>query len=147
MLVLTAVFKHDILTFSLLKSVQDSDNLSRNVFFRFNFYKKAEQGMKVKINSRWSYKLLLSLSSTVLITWRLFLLFLSGDIHPNPGPVMPHSPNSSTSSSNSSLSLPDPISLCQNLSIVHYNVQSIFPKLDVLHTELIDFDILTFTET
>ena len=45
------------------------------------------------------------------------------------------------------MSLPDPISLCQNLSIVHYNVQSIFPKLDVLHTELIDFDILTFTET
>ena len=111
------------------------------------FTKKAEQGMKVKINSRWSYKLLLSLSSTVLITWLLFLVFLSGDIHPNPGPVMPHSPNSSTTSSNSSLSLPDPISLCQNLSIVHYNVQSIFPKLDVLHTELIDFDILTFTET
>ena len=30
---------------------------------------------------------------------------------------------------------------------VHYNVQSIFSKLDILHTELFDFDILAFTET
>ncbi|MES9994334.1 MAG: reverse transcriptase family protein [Candidatus Thiodiazotropha sp.] len=34
-----------------------------------------------------------------------------------------------------------------NLSFVHYNVQSIFSKLDTLHTELFDFDILAFTET
>ena len=34
-----------------------------------------------------------------------------------------------------------------NLSLVHYNVQSFFPKLDILHTELFHFDILAFTET
>ena len=33
------------------------------------------------------------------------------------------------------------------MSFVHYNVQSIFSKLDILHTELFDFDILAFTET
>ena len=59
---------------------------------------------------------------------------------------MPPSLSSSTSSSNLSIA-PDSIRLCQNLSIVHYNVQSIFPKLEVLHTELIDFDILSFSET
>ena len=39
------------------------------------------------------------------------------------------------------------LNLEHNLSFVHYNVQSIFPKLDILHTELFDFDILAFTET
>ena len=39
------------------------------------------------------------------------------------------------------------LNLTHNLSIVHYNVQSIFSKIEVLHTELIDFDILTFSET
>lgn len=34
-----------------------------------------------------------------------------------------------------------------NLSFVHYNVQSILPKLEILHAELIEFDILAFTET
>ncbi|MCG8049353.1 MAG: reverse transcriptase domain-containing protein [Candidatus Thiodiazotropha endolucinida] len=37
--------------------------------------------------------------------------------------------------------------LTHNLSVVHYNVQSILSKLDILHTELYEFDILTFTET
>ena len=34
-----------------------------------------------------------------------------------------------------------------NLSFVHYNVQSVFPKLDILHKELFHFDIVAFTET
>ena len=39
------------------------------------------------------------------------------------------------------------LNLEYNLSFVHYNVQSIFSKRDILHTELFDFDILAFTET
>ena len=38
-------------------------------------------------------------------------------------------------------------SLSFHLSFVHYNVQSIFNKLDVLFAELSDFDILAFSET
>ncbi|MES9993746.1 MAG: endonuclease/exonuclease/phosphatase family protein [Candidatus Thiodiazotropha sp.] len=30
---------------------------------------------------------------------------------------------------------------------MHYNVQSILSKLDILQTELLEFDILAFTET
>ena len=33
------------------------------------------------------------------------------------------------------------------MSFVHYNVQSVLPKLDILHAELLEFDILAFTET
>ena len=39
------------------------------------------------------------------------------------------------------------LSTSHNLSFVHYNVQSILPKLEILHAELFEFDILAFTET
>ena len=39
------------------------------------------------------------------------------------------------------------LSLNHNLFFVQYNVQSILNKVDVLHTELFEFDILAFTET
>ena len=39
------------------------------------------------------------------------------------------------------------LDLSHNLSFVHYNVQSIFSKLELLEAELIEFDILAFTET
>ena len=59
---------------------------------------------------------MLSFSITIFTYWLIYLLFCSGDVHPNPGPLTPTSP-------------------------------SIFPKLEVIHTELFDFDILTFSET
>ena len=39
------------------------------------------------------------------------------------------------------------LDLTHNLSFVHYNVQSIFSKLEILQAELFEFDILAFTET
>ena len=70
--------------------------------------------------------------------WLIVLLLLrSGNVHPNPGP----SSTSSVTSSGSSASILSSISLSRHLSFVHYNVQSIVPKLDVLLTELYDFDI------
>ena len=127
LLVLMAVYKHDIYTFSLLKSVQDSENLSLNVHLRFSFFKKADQGTQLIENTNWSLKLALSFSFIVFVYWLVFLLVLAGDVHPNPGPIMPPSLSSATSSSDLSKA-PDSIRLCQNLSIVHYNVQSIFSK-------------------
>ena len=35
----------------------------------------------------------------------------------------------------------------KHLSFVHYNVESVFPKLDVLFAELCDLDITAFSET
>ena len=89
-------------------------------------------------------KIVLSLSLTIVAFWLVSLILLSGDIHPNPGPI---TPSNSTSSSNISTVAFNSLNLTHNLSIVHYSVQSIFSKIEILHTELIDFDILTFSET
>ena len=67
------------------------------------------------------------------------MLLLSGNVHANPGP-------SSLSSSVSSCILSS-LNLSRHLSFVHYNVQSIVPKLDILLAELYEFDILAFSET
>ena len=69
----------------------------------------------------------------------------AGDIHPNPGPA-----TASTSSISSLASVSTAFNfskLSNHLSVVHYNVQSLVPKLDLLTTELNEFDILAFTET
>ena len=72
----------------------------------------------------------------------------SGDIHPNPEPMSSVSSfSSSTLSTSLSASVFDSENLSHYLSFVHYNVQSIVSKLDILHTKLIDIDILAFTET
>lgn len=87
-------------------------------------------------------------SCVVLETWLTVLLLCSGDVHPNPGPLSTSSGDSTkTSSSNMSSNIFSSLSLNHKLSFVHYNVQSILSKLEILHAELVDFDILAFTET
>ena len=71
------------------------------------------------------------------------LLLQSGDIHPNPGPSSVASDISDSSAS----TILNSINLSRHLSFVHYNIQSIVPKLDILNAELFDFDILAFSET
>ena len=84
---------------------------------------------------------------TVFTLWLTILLICSGGIHPNPGPSsIPSSLNSSTSHNHSNNSLRS-LNLSHNLSFVHYNVQSILNKLDILEAELFELDILAFTET
>ena len=59
------------------------------------------------------------------------LLSRSGDVHPNPGPAT-NSDDLDTSSLSSSYSnLID-----SGLSVVHLNVQSLRPKLDIIEIEL-----------
>ena len=74
-----------------------------------------------------------------------FALWLS--VHPNPGPSSTSSSDSSSSSSSMSDTIFNSLTLHNNLSFVHYNVQSIGSKLGILHAELLKFDILAFTET
>ena len=91
------------------------------------------------------------LGSYVIVTFSVLqvlilssLILLAGDIHPNPGPA---STDSNVSSMSSVTSNRDFIDTSKHISFVHYNVQSIAPKLDLLYTELKEFDILAFTET
>ena len=134
-----------IYTYSLLKSMQHSTLLANNIC---GIYKKATPGARVNKNSEFSLMLVHCLSFWIIALWLYNLLLCSGDIHPNPGPLpMTPSSNLSNSSSDMSNTAFNSLSLVHNLSIVHYNVQSIFSKLEILHAELFEFDILAFTET
>ncbi len=73
----------------------------------------------------------------------IVLIIRSGDVHPNPGPTSSFDRGSSSSSSSSHATL----DISNHISFVHYNVQSIALKLEVLFAELCDFDILAFSET
>lgn len=89
---------------------------------------------------------ILSLMVVNILALTMILLFLSGDVHPNPGPNP--DPTSSDTSFDSSCSASSSLhQLLHHLSIVHYNVQSLMNKTDVLQAELSNFDILSFTET
>ena len=108
------------------------------------------QSKVARANAQFSLFVVGTFMFIVFTTWFTILLLCSGDIHPNPG----HTSNSSssvtslsTSSSSMSATVFDSLPLNHNLSFVHYNVQSILPKLEILHAELHEFDILAFPET
>ncbi|MCG7877682.1 MAG: reverse transcriptase domain-containing protein [Candidatus Thiodiazotropha endolucinida] len=65
-------------------------------------------------------------------------LHLSGDVEKNPGP------ESDTSSETSTPVFPI---FEGNFSVVHYNVQSLFNKVNIVEPELADFDVISLTET
>ena len=75
------------------------------------------------------------------ILFRLLIL-ISGNVHPNPGPD-PHEQDTSVNTSTSSYAH----ILSSGLSIMHLNIQSLRPKLDILEVEAQLCDILVFTET
>ena len=66
------------------------------------------------------------------------MLLISGDVHPNPGQA--HSDSSSFRSVSSTESY-------DCLSLLHLNIRSIRKKIDFIQNELLDYDILCFTET
>lgn len=94
-------------------------------------------------NVRFTYLMVYILAISVLLLWSLcFLLLLSGDIQPNPGPDTITSSSSSSSLSENSLQL-----LSSHLSIMHLNIQSIIPKIDIIRCEAQSYSILVFSES
>ena len=76
------------------------------------------------------------------------LLIISGDVHPNPGPNSSDSSSVSSSDSSSVLSsMSDRLNTPNHLSVVQYNVQSLYHKIDLIQSELSSFDIISITET
>ena len=65
------------------------------------------------------------------------LLIRSGEIEPNPGQ---NTPNTDSESLDESLIL-------NYFSIVHYNIQSNLSKVDLIGSELRNFNIICLTET
>ena len=82
----------------------------------------------------------------IAYAWLHIFLAKCGDIEPNPGPLNSNTSQSSLSLLNS-LNTSRSLDFSLGLSIIHYNVQSLRPKLDLLTAELLNFDILLFTET
>ena len=68
---------------------------------------------------------------------------LSGDVELNPGPNSVE--GSADSVSSSSISSID--TLTNHLSILHLNIQSIAPKLDLIESEAASYDVLVFSES
>jgi hypothetical protein len=80
------------------------------------------------------------LTNFELVTWLSMLLIKSGDIHVNPGPRNEHNHSFLETANTYS-------AFISQLSIVHYNIQSINKKSEILYSELNHFDIIALTET
>ena len=92
------------------------------------------QGLQAVTNYEFTLRAIVCI---VFVNLWLFLSVIkqSGDVHPNPGPE-------SLSSDSSFQSV-----LHDYLNIVHVNIQSLLPKLDILETEKQYYDIVVLTET
>ena len=97
-------------------------------------------------------KLTIRISSSLLVissaTWRYIFLYCCGDVHPNPGPNSTTSSESFTSSSSTTTNITlDTLNQNHHLVFIHYNVQSLLPKLVILQAELYAFDFIASTES
>ena len=79
--------------------------------------------------------------ATIVPPWVTFIIYLAGDVHPNPGPVNNLDHSTSSTDIYSFFNLP------HHLFTVHYNVQSLKNKIGILYTEFSQFDVITFSET
>lgn len=145
LIIIVALYKHVTNTFSILISLQESEFLARKVRMPG---KSFIPGKSFKANTKFVFILFTCSSCVVFGTWLDIILLCSGDVHPNPGPSSTSSSESVSGLSTSmSTTLFNSLSSGHNLSFVHYNIQSISSKLDLLHAELFHFDVLAFSET
>ena len=129
-------------SFSIKLHIVNTDALSY-MSSKHSCQKRFPPGKGYIANCYFSLLVVLLSLSVLVVLWLAPLLQQSGDVHPNPGP----SSVSSDTSSASTASILSSTDFAKHLSFVHYNVQSVFPKLDVLFAELCDLDILAFSET
>ena len=113
-----------------------------------HFLKRTTLGKNYIRNCEFTLFLVQTFFISVSIAWLSILLLRSGDIQPHPGPSSVSSSDSSFHNlSSMSVSILSSDSIARHLSFVHYNVQSIKSKHDILASELSEFDILAFSET
>ena len=138
---------HDFSVYSVLRAIKYNEASTRKASLHY-CSKTVINGKHYMSNVVFTNILILILITTIIATWTYSLLLCCGDIHPHPGPLSSTSTISIDSSlSNSSCSMTNNLNLSHHLSFVHYNVQSISSKLDIIYSELLDFDILAFSET
>ena len=133
-------------TFIVLNDLRCNKDLAHQVSVR-GLTKRSITGKHYTTNVKFTLQIVEILALSIIISWLYVILVVSGDVHPNPGPLSASSSNSSLNTTYMSSSLLSSLNLSSHLSFVHYNVQSIVPKLDLLSTELFDFDIFSFSQT
>ena len=83
-----------------------------------------------------------------IVTWLSVLLLCNGDVHPNPGPSLAASNDSFSSLSfNTPNIILDTLNQNHHLAFIHYNVQCLLPKFDIIQAELYAFDVIALTKT
>lgn len=144
-LIFHIIHTHFIYNFSVLMSAKDTAVLAQRATPR-NIRETSCNSIKLRKNINFSLKLSFYFIISLFLAWlTILLLIISGNVHPNPGPLSETSSSSSSDSSvNLSTSILNTLNINHHLSFVHYNVQSILTKLDILHAELLEFDILAF---
>ena len=89
-----------------------------------------------KSNVKFMKNMLVNDSIIICLTLLWVHLCVSGNVHPNPRPSCSSSLDSSINSSRDSLSFLNTLNVSNHLSFMHYNVQSIINKIDILDAEL-----------
>ena len=140
-----------LLNFYAASSSNECVFLSLNIAFQRNHV----QIMKVKFSCRrvtmvCTYNNVLFTQSILILqsclsTWVIFLILLAGDVELNPGPGSTDSISISGDLSDDSII--DVSIFERNFSLVHYNIQSLVGKLDLIQTELSHFDVIALSET
>ena len=97
--------------------------------------------LHIEKNKLFCCKLFKTLAACIFVTWLLILILLSGDIQENPGPDSV----SSLADEESDLSSCSTESIDHLFSIMHLNIQSIVPKLDLVETESLAYDIMVYS--
>ena len=106
-------------------------------------YRKVESFWRHKHDSYIQYLITSLFVTTALVEWMILVMLLSGDIELNPGPGSVDGTTESISSSSSSSFE----TLTNHLGILHLNIQSIVPKLDLIEGEAASYDVLVFSES
>ena len=83
------------------------------------------------------------LTTCIFAAWISIIILLSGDIHENPGPDSV----TSLAEEESDLSSCSTESIDHLISMMHLNIQSIVPKMDLVRTESMAYDIMVFSES
>ena len=135
-----------ILSYSFILQLKQNEYVANNII-NHNYCKNLTKGKNHEANAKFMLYVYICSFIVMLIAWLSVLLLSAGDIHPNPGPSSSISSVTTSSISGISSTFINSLNISHHLSFVHYNVQSLASKLDVLHAELFHFDILAFTET
>ena len=135
-----------ILLYSFILQLKQNECVANNII-NHNYCKKLKIGKNHEANAKFMFYIYICSFTVMLIAWLSVLLLSAGDIYPNPCPSSSTSSVTTTSISSISSTFINSLNISHHLSFVHYNVQSLASKLDVLHAELFHFDIFAFTET